>query len=240
MAPVITSVHVDQLRLDIQSSFLVTAIVTDADIVYCKINDLIFQMEVVGSKYWTRISAYTLGVHTGPITVYAVKTATSEVVSLAYGEDIVIAEIEAILPATFLKNLYLGSSTYKWMGIAPTVLEITEEKRIDKTATNAIIIKEGKQIRENRNPRHHYKNVVIPLIIDTTHIDSYSECRRMFEQDVLNTEEFNLNLEGFNPYSRIEIMDDGQNVSVRGYDYYKIVHTIRLIIHLKKVNIEGA
>lgn len=240
MAPVITSVHVDQLRLDIQSSFLVTAIVTDADIVFCKINDLTFQMEVVGSKYWTRISAFALGEYDGEVRVYAVKTATSEVVSSAYAEDVVIAKIEGILPATFLKNLYLSDSTYKWKGLTPSFIEITEEKRVDKTQVNAVIIKEGKQIRQNRDPRHHYKNVIIPLTIETSHIDSYAECRRLFELDVLHTEEYNLNLEGFEPYSRINILDDGQNVSVRGYDYFKIIHNIQLIIHLQKVNIEGA
>lgn len=239
MAPVITGVYVDQLRLDRQSSFLVTATVTDADIVYCKVNDLIFQMEVVGSKYWTRISAYTLGLYTGEVRVYAVKTATSEVTSSAYGSDVTIAEIDAILPATFMQSLYNASTTYKWKGKSPIIIPVTDEKRINKMEENAIIIFEGKQIRDNRNPRQHYKNVIIPLTIEVTHINSYEECRKLFEQDVLDTEEYNLNLEGFEPYSRIEIMDDGQNASVRSYDFFKIVHSIRLIIHLKKVNISG-
>lgn len=235
MAPIVNSIVVDDVSVDRQNSFQITATCTDCDIVYAVINGMVLQLEAgAGTKYRSRIHAVQVGQYTGDFKVYALKTATGELANAAYGATLTIAAVDPVTPADFMVALYATNGTYKWRD-GFTIIPIYDEKRIDRQNEIGILIAEGQAQRRNV-ARKHYKNVKYPLTIQVLHNSSFMECRRMFEQHVLNVEEKFVILDS-DAYDEIEILDDGKRVPSWGT--HSIVHKINLVKYLQKVNIDG-
>lgn len=236
MAPIVSSVWVDKKLIDNQNSFLVTATCQDCDLVFVHIDNVALQMEPgPENTYHLRVHAVQIQTsYTGDVTVYAIKVATDEVASGTLGSNIMVSYREPFTPGSYMVEMYKTYGQYK-TNRDIKIIEEFDERRVNLQNDLLISVKEGDTNRDNR-AQDRYKDLIVPLIVKVSHPESYRECRRLFEEHVLYTEEYNANLDG-EKYDRIRIMDDGRRIPA--WNTYTILHTVQLKKYLKKVEIAG-